>query len=161
MILDAQCQLNDSLAISSATTTVSQQAYDLGAEVVTSGGYRDIGIGEQLGILVNVEVAAVHNDTDETYSFQVIVDSAAALNAAPVVIGTVSFTAAEAVLHELDAGANVVIPIPALNAHVGKRYLGLQVVTAGTTPGITISSWVQPLSMLQNYRTYATKSIVE
>ncbi len=160
MILDAQCQLNSSLAIASATTTVSENSYDLGAEFVASGNYRDVGAGEPLAILVNVEVAADHTTEDETYQFDIIVDSTANLATAPVVIGSVAFTAAEAVLLELAAGKNLVIPIPPLNGHVGKRYLGMQVISGGTTPSITISAWIVPLNFVQQYRLYPTAIVV-
>jgi hypothetical protein len=51
------------------------------------------------------------------------------------------------------AGFKFYLPIP-VNL-ITKRFIGVQYTLGGTTPSITISSQIQPMSMIQADKTYA------
>ncbi len=122
-------------------TGVSASSYDMTANDP------DIGAGEPLGFAISVDVAADFTTGDETYSFNVVDDDDAAL-------GSVVVLASMAVLTtELTLGDLVKLPIPM--GQMKQRYLGVQLVLAGTTPTITVSAHIAPLSMISGaYRYY-------
>lgn len=135
---DAENRLSDSQAVTA--DAVSTNSFDTGAAA------NDIGTGEPLCVDVTIEVAADAATGDETYTFEAIESAAAALTT-PTVLASRTIAAATLV-----AGYNFQIPIPP-GAKV-LRYLGANYNTGGTTPGITISAFIQPLSMIQQWKAY-------
>jgi hypothetical protein len=133
MYIDALLLLSDAQAVTA--DAVSTNTIDLGN--VTPK--RAIGTGEPMGIVFTVDVAADATTGDETYSFEVIQSAAAALSS-PDVIATLTLAAATLV-----AGYQFVIPIPP--GFPTKRYLGVNYNVGGTTPTITVTAALMPLSM--------------
>lgn len=153
MFIDAQTQLASAVALTS--TALLTNAYDLGA--VPSGGSAsgagvDPSVGEPLCVIVAVTVAADSTTGDETYEFDVIQSASSNLGTAdilakyPVVAGDVTAL--------LPAGAILCLPIPMHS--VTKRFLGVNYIGGGTTPTITVTAWIAPMSMVQAYRFYTT-----
>lgn len=145
MILDALSLLSDAQAL--AATGVSTNTIDLGN--VTPK--REVGTGEPLALVVAVDVAADAGTGDETYQFQVIQSANADLSAQDVIVQTDTALITRATLV---AGYTLVLPIPP--AFPTKRYLGARYVLGGTTPSITVTSFITALSMVQRFRAYAS-----
>ena len=144
MYLDAQTLLSDAQAFSS--TAVSTNSYDM---LNAAAG---IDSGEPLCIAATVDVAADYTTTDETYRFDVIQSASANLGSATVLLSrTVSAAGGAASL--LRAGARVVVPIPP--EIITQRYVGLQMTLGGTTPSITLTAAILPLSFVQMDRYFA------
>ena len=140
MILDLQLQLSAAQAFT--TTAVSTNTVDVSAIDP------DLAPGEPLALVLTVDVAADFTTTDETYQLNLIGDDDPALGS-PVVLQEMIIAAAD-----LAAGAMHVMPIA--QNRMTERYLGAQMVLAGTTPSVTASISIQPLSMAQAaYRSYA------
>lgn len=143
MILDELLQLSDSQAETS--TAISDNIIDLGAVD------RNIGTGEPMAVVFNVEVAALVSDTDETYVFTVEVDSAATMDTAEKAIASISFSAAADPYPALPASLLAAGYVFALNIPLGglaeaERYLAARYTLGGTTPGLTVSAHLVPLS---------------
>lgn len=139
MIVDAQTRLANAVAITA--TAVATNVYDTGA------AGNDISIGEPLAVIVCVNVAADITTGDETYQFDVN-ESASSDLSTPTTLARRIIAAAL-----LTAGAVHVIPIPA--GSKTKRYLGLNVTLGGTTPSITYTAYIVPLSLIQMVKSYA------
>lgn len=153
MIIDAQTQLAASVALTS--TALLTNAYDCGA--IPTGGTAngaavDISIGEPMCVIVAVVVAADSTTGDETYEFDVIQSASNTLSSADI-LAKYPIAAAN-VLALLPAGAILCLPIPPHS--VTKQWLGVNYIGGGTTPTITVSAWIAPISMLQAYRYYTT-----
>lgn len=144
MISDAQTRLSDAQAI--VATAVSTNAYDLG-----SASSR-VGAGKPLGIVISIDVAAIVNDANETYEFQIVQATANDLTTGQDILASQLFTNAMAAA-DLLAGKRVIMNVPM--ARVTKRFIGLRVVLAGTTPGITFTADILPLDFIQNEQYYA------
>lgn len=145
MYTDAQTKLADSQALTA--TALSENVIDL------AGAY-SYGNGEPLGVLVTVEVAADQTTGDEDYAFEVEVASDAAITTARQMLGRREFESGTPVAPAQDAdllvaGYQFVIPLPPLmDISEAQRYLALRATLAGTTPTITISADLLPLSMI-------------
>lgn len=133
MILDAHTLLSDAQAVTA--DAASTNTYDTGA------AGNDISPGEPLGIVFSIDVAADGTTTDETYEFQVIQSANADLSSPDIL-------SARAIGYAtLTVGSVHVLPIPPDS--VTKRYLGAYYNVGGTTPTVTVTSWIAPLSMIQ------------
>lgn len=146
MFLDAQSQFSSSQALTA--TAVGENVIDL--EVARSMGH-----GEPLGVLFIVEVAADQTTGDEDYTFDVEYATNAAQSTGRQLIGRRVFesgtpTAPAQDADLLVAGYRFVIPIPAVSGSEDARYLGIRYTLAGTTPTVTVSAFLQPLSMIDN-----------
>jgi len=139
MFLDAQCLLSDAQAVT--TDAVSTNAYDTGA------AGNDITEGEPLGVVITVDVAADFTTGDETYTFEVIQDDDAALGS-PLILVSKAILASD-----LTLGSRHVIPIPPGSKTL--RYIGMNYNTAGTSPTITVTAAIGPLSMIGGGKKYA------
>jgi len=137
MILDSTLQFSNAQALTA--TADSTNVIDLSND-------RDIGIGEPMALVVTVGVAADFTTGDETYQFQLETDDNAAMTSSTI-IGDVTVAAAN-----LAAGDKVVIPL----GHSNERYLQVVYTLGGTTPSITVDAYLQPLSMVDGYVTYAS-----
>jgi len=137
MILDKQLQLSDSQALTA--TAVATNVIDLGAA-------RDVFSGEPMCIIMNVESAADFTSANETYAFGIETDDNASLSS-PTVLSSVTLAASVLTLKSVH-----IIPIPVATM---ERYLGLRYTLGGTTPLLTVSAHLIPLSQAQKYRLYA------
>lgn len=119
MITDANLTLSASQAVTA--TAFSVNTIDLGVA-------RDIGVGEELNIYVNVEVAATAAGA-ATVNFQIVTSASANLSTPTIIGQTDAIPKANLVV-----GAQILIPVPvSFINNLGQRYLGLQ-YTVGTGP---------------------------
>lgn len=151
MLIDAQNLFSDAQALTA--TAVGANVIDLSAD-------RSIGTGEPLCVVFQVDVAADQTTGDEDYTFDVEYASAAAQNAGVQLIGRRVFESGtpDAPAQDADllvAGFKFYIPIPPTVLSESERYLGVRYTLAGTTPTITVTSWLAPLSMAENLNTFA------
>lgn len=151
MILDAQNQFSNAQAIT---------ADAVGTNVIDLSQDRSIGNGEPMGVLFVVTVAADQTTGDEDYTFDVEYASDAAQTTGRQLIGRRIFesgtpTAPAQDADLLVAGYQFVIPIPPTKLTESERYLGIRYDVAGTTPTITCSAYLVPLSHTDQYNTYA------
>jgi len=145
MILDAQHQFSDSQAVS---------ATGLATNVIDLSQDRAIGSGEPMCVVINVETAADQGTGDEDYQFDVETASDAGITTARKLIGRRVFesgtpTAPAEDADLLVAGFKFVIHLPPVGLSESERFLGLRYTLAGTTPSITVSAHLMPLSMVE------------
>lgn len=145
MFLDKQNLFSDAQAVT--TDAVGTNVIDLSTD-------RSIGVGEPMGVLFTVEVAADQTTGDEDYGFDVEYASDAAQTTGRQLIGRRVFesgtpTAPAQDADLLVAGFSFVIPIPPTKLSESERYLGIRYDTLGTTPTITMSAALLPLSMIE------------
>lgn len=133
MILDALLLLSDAQALTA--TAFSTNTIDL-SNVTPK---RDIAVGEPMAIMLTVDVAADFTTGDETYIVQ-FVQSANANLSSPDVLAQWAILASA-----LTVGASFVLPLP--ENRITKQYIGLQYTLAGTTPTVTVTASLQPMSM--------------
>lgn len=138
MILDAQLLFSDAQAVSADAGSTN---------VIDLGVARNLFDGEPMAVVLQIDVAADGTTTDETYEFQIETDDNAAFSSATdVVLHSIGYAS-------LTAGSTHVIPIP-----VGKaleQYIRVYYNVGGTTPSVTVTAFLQPLSMVQKYKSYA------
>ncbi len=145
MFLDALHQFSDSQALT--VTALATNVIDLLAD-------RSIGSGEPMCIMFNVEVAADGTTGDESYQFDAEYASDAGITAARKLIGrrifeAVSPTAPNEDAALLAAGFKFIIPLPPAALSESERYLGVRYTLAGTTPTVTVSAYLMPMSMIE------------
>lgn len=150
MILDVQTQFSDAQAV-----TVDA----VGTNVIDLSQDRAIGNGEPLGVLFTVDVAADQTTGDEDYTFDVEYASNAAQTTGRQLIGRRIFesgtpTAPAQDADLLVAGFKFVIPIPQTERSESELFLGIRYDTLGTTPTITVTAELMPLSMIDSYVSY-------
>jgi hypothetical protein len=138
MFLDAQLLLSDAQAI---TVDAASTNY------VDVGAVRDLFRGEPMAVVLQIDVAADGTTTDETYVFRVDSDDNTSFSSAATVSSTTITYA------NLTAGSMHIIVLPPSVA--GERYLRLFYDVGGTTPTVTVTAFIQPLSMVQSYKASA------
>lgn len=141
MFIDALLLLSDAQALT--VTAVSTNTIDLGS--VTPAR---IGDGEPLALTVTIDVGADFTTTDETYTFELI-SSAAANLGTPTVLGSRTISAAALALK---AGTMVTVNVP-VNTPT-QRYIGARYTLGGTTPLLTVTAFIQPMSMIERMTYY-------
>lgn len=141
MFLDSQLLLSDAQALTA--TAVSTNTID------TALATNEVGAGEPMALVFTVDVAADTASADETYQFQLIQSANANLSSQDVLLQTDTSFITRATLV---AGYKVVIPIPP--GMKTKRYLGARYVLGGTTPSVTVTAFIQPMSMIQMDNNY-------
>jgi len=112
--------------------------------VIDLSNDRDIGKGETMAFVVSVSVDADVADANETYQFQLETDDNAAMTSSTIVAGGIVAGA------DLTAGSIHAFPINLTN----EQFLQGVYTLGGTTPGVTIDSWVAPLDTVDQYITY-------
>ena len=143
MYLDVQTQFSDAQAVT---------ADAVGTNVIDLLQDRAIGEGEGMAVYFQVDVAADQTTGDEDYTFDVEFASDAAQTTARKLIGRRIFesgtpTAPAEDADLLVAGFIFEIPIPKTTISESERYLGIRYDVTGTTPTITVTSWLAPRSM--------------
>lgn len=151
MILDAQNLFSDAQALTA--TAISENVIDLSQA-------RSIGNGEPLCVLFSVDVAADQTTGDEDYTFEVKYASNVGLTAGEELLGRRIFESGTPVPPAQDAdllveGFQFYIPIPATTVDEDERYLGVEYTLAGTTPTITVTAALMPMSMIDSKVDYA------
>lgn len=144
MILDKQLMFSDSQAIT---------ADAVGSNVIDLTEARSIGNGEPLAVVFVVEVAADQTTGDEDYTFDVEYASDSAQTTDRQLIGRRVFESGtpNAPAQNADllvAGFQFAIPLPPTTEDQSERYIGIRYDVTGTTPTITCSAYLQPLSMI-------------
>jgi len=151
MVLDSLEQFSASQAVT--TDAVGTNVKDLSTD-------RSFGNGEAMCVLFCVEVAADQTTNDEDYTFDVEYASDAAQTTGRQLIGRRVFesgtpTAPAQDADLLVAGFRFIIPIPMTVLSESERYLGIRYDTTGTTPTLTISAYLMPISMVSvGYNAY-------
>lgn len=150
MILDAQNLFSDAQAVT---------ADAVGTNVIDLGVDRSIGNGEPMAVLFTVDVAADQTTGDEDYTFDVEYASDAAQTTARKLIGRRVFesgtpTAPAQDADLLVAGFQFAIVIPPTELSESERFLGIRYDVAGTTPTITVTAALVPLSFVQSKNVY-------
>lgn len=151
MILDSQLQFSDAQAIT---------ADAVGTNVIDFSADRSIGTGEPMAVVFTVDVAADQTTGDEDYTFDVEYASDAAQTTGRQLIGRRVFesgtpTAPAQDADLLVAGFQFVIPIPPTKLSESERYLGIRYDVTGTTPTITMTAALMPMSMIQKDAVFA------
>lgn len=140
MNTDKQLALCEAQALTA--TAISTNVIDLS---VTARGF---GAGEPLCIAIHVGVAADFTTANETYSFGIETDDDVAFGSAKV-LDTRAILASALTLNSKH--------ILAFNpTWAFERYLALRATLGGTTPLLTVSAWVMPLSAVESWIAYPT-----
>ena len=152
MYLDAQLQFSDGQAVTA--TAVGTNVIDLSVD-------RSIGNGEPMAVVITVDVDADQTTGDEDYTFQVEYASNAAQSTGRQLIGERIYESGTPGAPAQDAdllvvGYRIIIPIPPTTLDESEQFLGIRYVTAGTTPTITCSAFLQPMSMIDATNDYAS-----
>lgn len=145
MITDLQNLFSDAQAI-----TVDA----VGTNVIDLASARAIGNGEDMCVLFSVDVAADQTTGDEDYTFQVEVSTDAVQTTGRQILGKRIFESGtpDAPAQDADllvAGYKFTIPIPATLISEAARYLGIRYDVTGTTPTITVTATLMPVSMTE------------
>ena len=151
MILDAQNLFSDAQAVT---------ADAVGSNVIDLGVDRAIGSGEPMAVLFSVDVAADQTSGDEDYEFEVEYASDAAQTTARKQVGSLNFESGTPDAPALNAdllvaGFQFYIPIPPSGLSMSERYLGIRYDVTGTSPTVTMTAALMPMSMLQTDEVYA------
>lgn len=158
MFIDAQCLFSDAQAVT---------ADAVGTNVIDLSVARSIGNGEPMAVVFVVDVAADQTTGDEDYTFDVEYATNAAQTTGRQLIGRRVFesgtpTAPAQDADLLVAGYSFAIPIPPTTEDEDARYLGIRYDVAGTTPTITCTAFLQPMSMIDSAKvSYASGFTVE
>ena len=152
MYIDAQSLFSDSQAVT--TDAVGTNVIDLSVD-------RSIGNGEPMCVMFSVIVAADQTSGDEDYAFEVEYASNAAQTTDRQLMGRREFesgtpTAPAQDADLLVAGFKFFIPIPPTELSESEQFIGIRYDTAGTTPTITVTAALIPMSMVDATNDYAT-----
>ena len=150
MMIDAQNLFSDAQAVTASA---------VGTNVINLLTDRSIGVGEPMCVLFAIDVAADQTTGDEDYTFDVEYASDAAQTTARQLIGMRIFesgtpTAPAQDADLLVAGFQFYIPIPPAKLSESEQYLGIRYVVVGTTPTITVTAALMPMSMIQADNVY-------
>ena len=157
MILDSQSKFSASQAVTTSA---------VGTNVIDLSVARSIGTGEAMGVMFIVEVAADQTTGDEDYTFDVEFATNAAQSTGRQVVGRRIFESGTPGAPAQDADLLVVgfkffVPIPPVSADEDEQFIGIRYTTAGTTPTITCSAYLTPMSMIDSTVDYASGYTIE
>lgn len=141
MILDAQLQFSDAQAITASA---------VGTNVIDLVSDKSIGSGEPMAVLFVVDVAADQTTGDEDYTFDVEFSANAAQTSGRELVGRRVFESGTPAAPAQDAdllvaGFQFAIPVPPVTLSESDQYIGVRYTVAGTTPTITVTSFLTPL----------------
>jgi hypothetical protein len=138
MIRDDQNQYSDAQAL-----TLSAASED----IINHGADRDLGIGEPLVVRINLDVLATATNGNETYTAILQTDDNASFTSATQVGATVTITRGAV------AGSKYYINVPPDT--LMEQYSRLYYTLGGTSPTVTLTADLLPLSFVQNDQYYA------
>ena len=146
MYIDSDLLFSDAQAIT---------ADAVGTNVIDLSADRSIGDGEPMAVVFTVDVAADQTTGDEDYTFDVEYASNAAQSTGRQLVGRRVFESGTpgAPAQDADllvAGFQFVIPVPPAALSESERYLGIRCDVTGTTPTITFTAFLVPLSMVSS-----------
>ena len=138
MILDSQLLFSDAQAITADAASTN---------IVDLGIARNIFDGEPMAVVLTVDVAADGTTTDETYEFQIETDDNASFSSATdLLVHSIGYAS-------LTAGSQHILPIP-VGAAV-EQYMRVYYNVGGTSPSVTVTAFLMPLSMVSKRKVYA------
>ena len=151
MYVDAQLLFSDAQAIT--VDAVGTNVIDLSVD-------RSIGNGEPMCVMFSVDVTADQTSSDEDYAFEVEYASDAAQTTGRQRIGSRLFESGTpgAPAQNADllvAGFKFFIPIPPTTLAESERFLGIRYDVTGTSPTITTTAVLIPMSMVDANVIYA------
>ena len=154
MYIDAELQLSDAQALSSAAAVVGQNVIDLGVA-------QSIGNGEPMCVMFSVLVDADQADGDEDYTFEVEYASNAGQTTGRQLMGRRIFESGTPTAPAQDAdllveGFKFFIPVPPTTDLEDEQFLGIRTTLAGTTPAITFDAVLMPMSTVDATVDYAS-----
>lgn len=129
MMIDSQQLFSNEQVLTASTASTN---------VIDLGVSRDIGRGEPMAIVVVANVSADAASGNETYQVNVQTDDNEAFSSAT------TLTQNPIDRDDLIAGSRHVIPLGFKN----ERYLRLNYALGGTTPSVTLTAFLQPMSMI-------------
>ncbi len=147
MYVDSQTRISNAQALTATA---------VGTNVIPLGVARSIGNGEPLGMVFVVNVDADQTTGDEDYTFELEYSSAEDQSSGYKTMGRRLFEsgtpAAPAENADLlVAGFKFVIPMPPTGASEDEAYIGVRYTLAGTSPTITVTAYLSPLSMVDQH----------
>lgn len=144
MYQDAQQLLSDAQALT--VTAASTNLIDLSS-------VRHLGTGEPMAVMFSVDVAADVASGNETYQFDLETDDNSSFSSAVVIsrlaFGVSGFPAAS----KLAAGYVFALPLPL--SDLLERFLRVNYTLGGTTPTLTVTSSLMPLSLVEQRHIFA------
>ncbi len=151
MFIDAQSEFSSSQAVTTSA---------VGTNVIDLGSNRSIGNGEAMAVAIFVEVAADQGTGDEDYTFEVEYATNAGQSTGRQLVGRRVFESGTPTAPAQDAdllvtGFTVIIPIPPTKLSESAQFIGVRYVTAGTSPSITVSAALMPMSDIDATNDYA------
>lgn len=150
-LIDNQLRLGTAQALSASGNTT---------DYLDISKVRNLGDGNPLAMVFTVTVAADYTTTDEAYTFAIQCDDNTSFSS-PTTLESRLFSLANANPPGtyLKAGAQVVLPIPAgLSV---EQYVRGNFTLGGTTPSVTVTTDVMPLSMVAKTALYASGFAVQ
>jgi hypothetical protein len=138
MYIDALNRFSNAQALT--TTAVSTDVIDTVADA-------NLGVGEPMAIVITVGVTADDANADETYVAELQSSTDEAFTS-PIAIASVSIPRGSV------AGSKFVIGVPPTDS--GSQFYRLSYTLAGTTPSVTVTSFITLQSMIQNDYTFAS-----
>jgi len=131
MILDERTEFADAFSVAvAASTIIVGDVIDLGA------AHRDIGVGEQLYLVISVDVEVITAGVAGTIQFKLVSDSTADLATSETIhFLSKAFVTDDAGSNdpELNAGGYPVIVALPVEGTVYERFLGVKAIVATTT----------------------------
>lgn len=151
MFIDAQSEFSSSQAVTASA---------VGTNVIDLGSNRSIGNGEAMAVAIFVEIAADQGTGDEDYTFEVEYATNAAQSTGRQLVGRRVFESGTPTAPAQDAdllvtGFTVIIPIPPTKLSESAQFIGVRYVTSGTSPSITVSAALMPMSDIDATNDYA------
>lgn len=139
MFLDAQALFSDAQALTASAA--STNIMDLGVA-------RNVFDGEPMAVLMTVDVAADTASGNETYAFSIQCDDNSGFSSATSLINAHAISGSA-----LTLGSQHIIPIPV--GQTVEQYLRVYYTLGGTTPSVTVTATLMPLSMISKRKFYA------
>jgi len=134
-VLDANLQFSDSQALT--VDADSTNYYNASSD-------RDIGVGEPMAVVVYAESA--FGGTTPTIAVSVETDDNTSFSSGTILTTSQAYTPATLTA----ANDKIVIPLPMTN----EQYIQLNYDMEGTSPTLTVSAYLMPLSLVENRREY-------
>jgi hypothetical protein len=138
MIIDSQNLYSNAQALTGSAASTN---------LIDHGADRNLGIGEPMALVITLGVASDGTTGDETYAAQLQTDDNSSFSSAASVGGSVTIARGAA------AGTKYVMAIPPDTTF--EQYSRVNYTLGGTTPTVTLSAFLQPMSAIQNNVVYA------